>query len=178
MADANVKQATTSVQSPPPDSLDAMRKDVAASDLYIEITPRMYTRYYGTAAQLIAEGLIPKGSKWPQRNHSGSFTTGKFHYSVERCRPPGHKGPRSTWIESDYWSLQRSLNGSRGDWYEADIYEKTKELSDVIKRGTREWSITCNRAREANKDDKYMAHMRKILGEPKRGRGRPSKSDT
>lgn len=178
MADSNVKQVTASVQSPPPDGLDAMRKDVAASDLCIEITPRMYTRYYGTAAQLIAEGLIPKGAKWPPRNHPGSFTTGKFHHSVARCRPPGHKGPMSTWIEGDYWRLQRSLNGSRGGCYEADIYEKTKELSDVIKRGTREWSITCNRAWEAEKDDKYMAHMRKILGEPKSGRGRPSKSDT
>lgn len=34
-----------------------------ASDLIIEITPRAYTGYTGTAAQLIAEGLIPDGFK-------------------------------------------------------------------------------------------------------------------
>lgn len=179
MANANVRQATVEVQSsPPPDCLDAMRKDVLASDLRIEITPRWVTRYYGTAAQLIAEGLIQEGAKWPHRNHASSFNAGKFHYSVERCRPPGHIGPMSSWVEGDYWRLERSFNGSNRDWREADIYEKTMELANIIKHGTREWAITSNRWWEAQKDDKYMAHMRKILGEPKRGRGRPSKSNT
>jgi hypothetical protein len=34
-----------------------------ASDLFIEIYARAYTSYEGTAAQLIAEGLIPDGFK-------------------------------------------------------------------------------------------------------------------
>lgn len=150
---------------------------LAASDLLISIHPRACTRYHGTAAQLIAEGLIPDGLKWPHRASRVSFEMGKFTYHMGRCRPDGFKGPMSAWAEGDYWLLQRSLTAEEGHGlHHAQLYEKKMELANLIRRNTAEWMHTFNRAWETRKDDKYQAFRLQLLGEPKRGRGRPAKA--
>lgn len=148
-------------------------------DLRISIYPRACTRYHGTAAQLIAEGLIPDGFKWPQRTSRVSFEMGKFTHYMGRCRPDGIKGPMAVWVEGDYWFLQRSLTADEGrGWQAAQLYEKTMELAAIIHRTTPEWSRTFHRAYETRKDAKYQAFRLQLLGEPKRGRGRPVKNTT
>lgn len=148
-------------------------------DLRISITPRFSTRYHGTAAQLIAEGLIPDGFEWPHRSNSASFTMGRFTHRLRRIRPDGIKGPMSIWIEGDYWFLQRSLVAEEGMGFQrALIYQKTQELADILYRQTAEWSRLFHRAYETSKDAKYQAFRLQLLGEPKRGRGRPAKHTT
>lgn len=147
------------------------------ADLLISIHPRASTRYHGTASQLIAEGLIPDGFKWPHKASRMSFEIGKFTHWMGRCRPDGIKGPMSIWTEGDYWFLQRSLTAEEGrGWHHAQLYEKTMELADIIRRNTPEWSRTSVRAYETRKDAKYQAFRLQLLGEPKRGRGRPAKT--
>ena len=148
-------------------------------DLRVSIYPRACTRYHGTAAQLIAEGLIPDGFKWPQRTSRVSFEMGKFTHYMGRCRPDGIKGPMAVWVEGDYWFLQRSLTADEGrGWQAALLYEKTMELADLVRRNTPEWNRMFSRAWETRKDDKYQAFRLQLLGEPKRGRGRPVKNTT
>lgn len=150
-----------------------------ASDLTIHVTPRAYTSYQGTAAQLIAEGLIPDGFKWPTGANRVTVTVGRFEHWIFRTRPEGHKGPMSSWVNGDCWHLRRSLaNQPRNGFREADIYAKTMELAETIYRGTAEWNRTFYRAYETRKDDKYQAFRLQLLGEPKRGRGRPAKNTT
>lgn len=147
------------------------------ADLLITIRPRASTRYHGTAAQLIAEGLIPDGFKWPQRTSRTSFEIGKFTHWMGRCRPDGIKGPMAVWAEGDYWFLQRSLTADEGrGWNAAQLYEKSMELAEIMRRNTPEWSRTFHRAYETRKDAKYQAFRLQLLGEPKRGRGRPAKN--
>lgn len=146
-------------------------------DLRITIYPRACTRYYGTAAQLMAEGLIPGGFKWPNKASRVSFEMGAHTHYLHRCRPDGFKGPMSAWAEGDYWCLQRSLTADDGcGWYHAQLYEKTMELAAIIHRHTSEWQRTFHRAYETRKDAKYQAFRLQLLGEPKRGRGRPAKT--
>lgn len=146
-------------------------------DLRVSIYPRACTRYHGTAAQLIAEGLIPDGFKWPHKASRISFEMGKFTHCMGRCRPDGFKGPMSAWAEGDYWYLQRGLTAEEGHgWHHAQLYEKTMELAAIIHRNTPEWSRTFHRAYETRKDAKYQAFRLQLLGEPKRGRGRPAKT--
>lgn len=147
------------------------------SDLSIEIYARACTRYEGTAAQLIAEGLIPDGFKWPKRTKYVSFEVGQFTYWVGRRRPRGMKGPMKAWAEGDYWHMQRSLVADEGTcWKAAQVYEKTIELAEVIRRDTPEWRRVFHLASKAKKDAQYMAFRQQLTGELKRGRGRPAKN--
>lgn len=150
-----------------------------ASDLLIKITPRAEAHYRGTAEQLSAEGLIPGGFKWPVGTARVSYVIGEFDYWMGRCRPTGTKGPMKIWVNGDYWFLRRSLKSDdENQWLNADIYEQTMALANTIRRGTSEWARTCNLACKARMDNKYMAFRLQVLGEQKRGRGRPVKSVT
>lgn len=163
MADTNISQSVAP-------------STIAWTDLQINITPRAYTQYQGTAAQLIAEGLIPPGFKWPAGANRVTIEVGQFSLWIGRKRPEGHKGPMSSWTSGDYWFARRTLASEAGSgFHAADIYEKSMELAKVIYRGTNEHAHIGNAWWRAKCDDKYMAHMNKILGEPKR-RGRPRNS--
>lgn len=149
---------------------------ILASDLIVEIIPRWISRFRGTKEQLIAEGLIPPGFEWPHRTQSKAWSTATHQYSVQRCRLPGAKGPMSIWVDGDFWVLEYDLVNNPYSYQDHDIYEKTRELAEIIRRGTHEWSRIANASWEARCDDKYMAFRNLLTGEPKRGRGRPSKA--
>lgn len=149
---------------------------LAASDLLIQILPRFCTRYHGTAEQLIAEGLIPEGFKWPTGCARVSYEIGKFSFYMGRCRPDGMKGPMSLWAHGDHWFMQRSLTSEKGKGFHAgSIYTKKMELADAIYRSTPEWSHVWHRAYQAKIDDSYMAFRQQLLGAEPRRSGRPQK---
>lgn len=138
-----------------------------AYDLTIHITPRAYTEYYGTAAQLIAEGLIPDGFKWPDGVRHVTIEVGDFCHWIGR-RPDGHKGPMSSWTSGDYWSLRRSLiSQSRDSGRTAELYAKKQELADIIYRGTPEYSRIANASWKAHCDDKYQAFRELVIPKKK-----------
>lgn len=146
-------------------------------DLLVSITPRAYTRYYGTSAQLTAEGLIPDGFKWPHKANRVSFEMGQFTHWMGRSRPAGIKGPMSIWTTGDYWFLQRSLTADEGSGFiKAQLYEKKMELADLVRRNTAEWEHVFNRAWKTRNDKKYQTFRLQLMGDPKRGRGRPAKA--
>ena len=138
---------------------------LAVPDLIVRITPRFFTRYYGTAAQLVAEGLIPDGFTWPEGDTSVSFAEGKFSHLVGRCRPEGLKGPMRLWLHGDHWCVQRSLladqgTGGRG----ARIYAKIIELAETLYSGSAEWQHTRHLAYVAKQDAQYMAFRHRLQG--------------
>lgn len=149
-----------------------------ASDLIIEIQPRWKCRFRGSAAQLIAEGLIPEGFKWPARTRRECWESGNFNYCVERRRPVGHKGPMSTWSDGDFWVLDVYIKGCCG--FSAHlIHEKTRELNEIIRGMSLEWSRTCGLAHQAKQDNKYMTFRTQLFGDMvSRKRGRPAKNTT
>ena len=148
-----------------------------ASDLEIEINPRAYTWFRGTSAQLIAEGLIPDGFEWPIGDQHKTIEDVGFEHWLFRTRPEGHKGPKSSWINGDFWYLRRTLaNLPRDGFMEAEIYAKKAELAAVFYRRSTEWHRICKQAYEARQDKRYMAFRSLVIPERQRGRGRPSKS--
>ena len=150
---------------------------LAASDLLIAIQPRGFTDIHGTSAQLCAEGLIPDGFKWPSRTERVSWTNEKFSFSVARSRPPGTKGPMSTWIAGDYWSLERCLNVDRLEVIRfAEIYKRSCELNAAILFGSAECCRLGERVSVAWQDSAYTAFRQRILGDDPRGPGRPRKT--
>jgi hypothetical protein len=148
---------------------------LAASELIIEIIPRWITRFRGTSAQLIAEGLIPEGFKWPSRNRSEDWSVGNYTYSVQRCRVPGTKGPQSVWIDGDFWVLDYGLAKVSYNYRDYVVHEKMAEIAEIIFRGTNAWGRQFHVAYNAKKDEKYMAFRQQLgITEPRR-RGRPQK---
>lgn len=147
------------------------------SDLIIDITPHFICRYYGTSAQLVAEGLIPAGLQWPLRNRRVSFEDAQFTYWLERNRVPGTKGPMSSWIDGDYWVLDITPKGQRLDWKSRQIQIKQREIDEIKSHGTSGWAKTWSAAYKAKQDDRYMAFRTRLLGEmAPRKRGRPAKN--
>lgn len=173
MADVNVNQSASATLT----YWEAVNAVGGVSDLNISITPRAYAQYEGTAAQLMAEGLIPTGFKWPIGAARTSYEMGEYTYWMGRCRPDGHKGPMSSWADGDYWFIRRGLVSQARDGFQAaNIYQKQQELADVINRSSPEYKRLSNRAYKAQIDDRYMAFRNRVMGEPKRGRGRPIKN--
>lgn len=145
-------------------------------ELSIEIWPRGYDWWHGTSAQLEAEGLIPKGFDWPKGKEHRGWTSGEFNFWLLRCRPEGHKGPQSSWLTIDNWSLRRTLAAHAGDGFAAArLHEKKVALAEELWRQTHEAHLQSNRSWNAYQDTAYQAFRARIVPQPPR-RGRPSRS--
>ncbi len=149
-----------------------------ADDLRIEIRPRGGVWWYGTAAQLEAEGLIPDGLVWPTGREDRTWTAGAFYYWLSRQRPEGYKGPRSGWIHMDSWSLSRSFADDSlgveayvaGNLYAAEMARREERIRQTIY-----WERQFLACREAEKDTAYQA-FRSIFIPASKKRGRKAGS--
>lgn len=151
----------------------------AERELHIEISPDSCVRYEGTAAQLVAEGLIPDGFKWPTQPGSASmqWDANGFKYWLARKRPDGHKGPMRSWITMDNWSIRVLVKGRDSDWHQRRALErKAKELRAEYRaltaEGEREEYAKTKRYWAARDDKAFQAFKSRVPGlvPPKRGR--------
>lgn len=148
-------------------------------ELHIDIFPRAYANFRGSAAQLIAEGLIPDGFKWPTGSDNTHYEIGLFSFWMSRCRQKGTTGPAKTWRCGDYWCVRRTLTSmDKNCFHEARVFEKQQELAEVIRHATPAWKRESRLAFAANLDVPYRAFRNLLIPEVKRGRGRPSKAVT
>ena len=82
-------------------------------ELDISIWQGDSVQYEGSAAQLKAEGLIPRDFddiEWPRADEPQCWQVGGFDYILVRQRPAGRRGPWTTW---DNWWLRVSVTGKR-----------------------------------------------------------------
>lgn len=149
---------------------------LATSELIIEIIPRWITRFIGTSAQLIAEGLIPEGFKWPSRTQEVQWTTGKYRYAVCRCRPANVKGPKSGWAEGDYWMLDYDISNNPVNCFDYLVYKKSLELRELIACRTPATQEITSRCLTAKRDASYMAFRQQLGIVESRKPGRPRKT--
>lgn len=150
---------------------------LATSDLIIEIRPRFICRYYGTRAQLVAEGLIPAGLQWPNGRARANFSDARFDYWLERNRVPGTKGPVKSWIDGDYWVLDSTPKGQRMSWADRQIIEKQRELAELSQFNSPARQLQIHRAVAAKFDAAYQGFLTRALGDAApRKRGRPAKA--
>lgn len=149
----------------------------AERELLIEIWCDKWAHFEGTAAQLIAEGLIPDGFEWPQAAASKRWESNGFKYWVNRTRPKNHKGPMRSWLELDNWFIRIYVAGRDHRWCTQRRLERMAEAlrAEVYRHtpaGLREWSATLDRYRSARRDEAFQSFKALIPGlvPPKRGR--------
>lgn len=146
-----------------------------ADDLRVAITPRDADWWYGTSAQLRAEGLIPEGFEWPTGKDHRHWTVGPFEYWLIRHRPDDFKGPRMSWLTLDSWRVRRTVAGHKGSahpgWHLAGIYAAEQALAAERFRQTSAWDREYAAWREAQKDVAYQTFRAIFIPEAKK-RGR------
>lgn len=139
----------------------------AECELAIEIWPRFCTNWSGSAAQLQAEGLIPRDFVWPRRREAKRWESALFDCWLVRRRPPGRKGPMKQWVDGDYWRLRRDLISQCQDGgATVRIYEKTEALRLELERLTPCGQAMMNRWRESLRDERFRAVLRLIELKP------------
>lgn len=135
-----------------------------------------FVEYRGTRAQIEAEGVIPKGTVWPDGYDDLRWQSGKFSFWLSRRRPDGAKGPRKAFIDCDWWRLRWDMfpNVSRGDVL---IRIKKRELLEIVYHFSPEGAAQANRSWEAYKDEQFQQFKARIPGAIRPRRGRPCKED-
>ena len=150
-------------------------------EIVIDVNPEWgWVQYEGTAAQLIAEGVIPPGLEWPRAAADKRWEAGGFDYWLRRTRPEGHRGPMRSWLEMDNWFVRVTVTGRdqrslklhslerRAEELRRDFYKQTPQ-------GRRESDAFFNRSWAAASDKAFQKFKASIAPEPKRP-GRKPKS--
>ncbi|MCC6531549.1 MAG: hypothetical protein IT531_03290 [Burkholderiales bacterium] len=138
--------------------------DVIASDLIVEITPREGVEWIGTQAQLRAEGLVPDQVHWPDRDRWVGWQASGFEYWLRRTRPPGTRGPKRAWLETDWWALRRTLLADRGKGHwPAAIHEKRQELETLLWKQSEEGQRFSQRWLRARDDGAFQSFKRRVI---------------
>ena len=102
---------------------------VGEPELHINIERDECVEYEGTAAQLVAEGLIPSGFEWPHGGALKGWRANGLRYVLRRARPPGHKGPRRSWLGLglDHWYVYMEVDGRDHFW---TVRQKRKRAAE------------------------------------------------
>jgi hypothetical protein len=150
---------------------DSINSQVQADDLRITIYSGGVVRFEGSSAQLVAEGLIPKNPKWPDRDITANWNDDQFHYGVHRVKPEGMKAPKAEWAKLDNWQLTRTPH-NMPSWAELVIKEKTEEIERIKFSNSREGRIRFEKYWASHEDAAFQAFKVLIPGLvlPKRGR--------
>lgn len=129
--------------------------------LTVEITPRAYVVYCGTAAELTEEGVIPAGFVFPGKEMK-CWDEGDFSYSI--CTSRYLDVPFAQWQrgDKDHWQLRRGLVANRGEGLKAaTIYDLQQQIAQKLNPGF-EWSAW----REAAQDDRFQSLLVAVGAKP------------
>lgn len=151
-------------------------RQLQADDLRITIFNDGVVRFEGSSAQLVAEGLIPKNPKWPDRDITANWNDAEFHYGVCRVKPEGMKAPKAEWAKLDNWQLTRTPHNMLS-WDELAIKEKTEEIERIRFRNSHEGRMRFEKYWAAHEDEAFQAFKALIPGLVSPKRGRRPKSD-
>lgn len=117
--------------------------------------------YQGTRAQLESEGVIPVDFEWPRSAMNCFWQVGNLNFSLNRCRPPGLKGPMKLWTTGDWWQFRWTPEGKYKNWGAKRIKQKSVELAREIylqsKQGIDEHNLHVSRYFAACRDKQFQA---------------------
>lgn len=159
----------------------AATPDLGERDLIIDVRRDDWVQYEGTAAQLVAEGLIPKDFEWPRAAADKRWEANGFDYWLRRTRPEGHKGPMRSWLELDNWFIRVEVTGRDYHWRtRQSLKRQAEELAAAYHRhtaaGSAEWNANWKRYWATVEDKAFQAFKAKIPGLIPQKRGRKPKS--
>lgn len=134
-------------------------------ELRIEMFPSVpQVEYWGTSAQLEAEGLIPASFEWPYSDQHARWSLGGFEYQLFRVPPRDVTCLRSEWVAMDNWRLRQRPIG-------ASLLQLRREAqSDVLPAPgvvRMEW---CHAGFHlaASRDRRFRRFLDRLLPPPKR----------
>lgn len=137
-------------------------------ELLIQIVPRGYAAWCGTAVQLVAEGLLPPKFAWPAKG-SASWEQGAYWYSLKRCRPAGVTPKEWRESERDHWRLSRSLHAPDGR-----LADYARLYSEQQARRMVQWFLTPDslphqqKLRRAVEDNRFQTFLSSVGAIPAR----------
>jgi hypothetical protein len=142
---------------------------VAQSELNIEMLKYAYVIFCGTSSQLVAEGLIPDGFEWPDKQYCRvEWTIGSYDYALMRCRPPGMKGKQSVWAQIDYWKLLFKPEDAQTRYSQRALLLNLLETRRLAAIDTPMWRRMINERTKAlgraRNDEKFMAIFERLQG--------------
>lgn len=120
----------------------------------IDIHPDWEARLYGTREQLMADGMIPKGARWPDGIERYDWAAGGCSYSLHRSRPDGHKGRVKCWDAIDYWCLSWHVTGRRNEAWAA--HHRLTRMENELAATRHSLSLE-GRRQEAQRSRRYYA---------------------
>lgn len=132
--------------------------------------------YYGTRAQLEAEGVVPKNIKWPSGKTAAGWKRDGLEWSLRRVRPEGMKGPMRKWMEGDYWKVSSELPTCCLSKGEHERIQAQRDLEDAARRLDPAYqlakAVLSDKWNRAYHDKAYRAFKALVPGliPPKRGR--------
>lgn len=161
-----------------PATLPATTPDVGERELIIDVRRDDWVQYEGTAAQLIAEGLIPADFEWPRAAADKRWEANGFDYWLRRTRPEGLKGPMRTWLEMDNWFIRVEVTGRDYHWRTRQALKRqAEELAAAYHRhtaaGSAEWNANWKRYWATVEDKKFQAFKSTFLPERKKPGRKP-----
>ncbi|MDR5660983.1 hypothetical protein [Burkholderia cenocepacia] len=164
-------------------SPDAKSCPMNVGELTILLDPRLGgASYFGTRAQIEAEGMVPATIEWPKGFDVVRWAAGDNEFWLRRDRPEGAKGPRRDFLSCDNWRL----GILRRNWspFDHQIMRKTEELRKMLHRDSRAGRAAFSKfwaaLQVATEDQKFQAFKALVPGlvpEPRTRRGgRPAQA--
>lgn len=157
------------------------------NEIHIRMDDELGTSdYFGTRAMLEAEGLIPDGTVWPNGFEGVTvWSIGELRFYLRRQRPDGAKGPRSQYLNVDWWCLRWGTSALETCYFERQsavlIRIQSNKLREAVweatPEGRREVWERSRRLIAAWNDKNYQSFRSLIpaLAVRKSRRGRPPK---
>lgn len=125
--------------------------------------------YSGPAAALLGEGLIPAAIEWPAADHVRCWEDSGLRFTLRRTRPPGHAGPKRSWLAADHWALTTEVAG-RGcvERQRKKLERRARELRadqhHHTPAGLAEFTERWMRHHQATNDKAFQAFKAKAVG--------------
>lgn len=124
------------------------------------------SEYQGSRLHLEAEGVIPANFEWPPHKKGCSWQSGNLKFSLNRCRPPGLKGPMNLWKTADWWCLSWMPEDKHQNWGAKRINKKSEALAREkymqSQQGIDEISLRFARYYAACTDDQFQSFKKLI----------------
>lgn len=124
--------------------------------------------WFGTRAELEAEGFIPEATDWPTGKRHTLVQMPTVWFCIHRLKPDGTDPGPDTVYKVEHYSQFR-------DGLQRRVAKKMREVHTLLQVGGTEWHAEFTKHCEARNDNAFQAFKRNLLGQKKRGR--PAKAD-
>lgn len=119
--------------------------------------------WWGTRAQLEAEGFIPEGTLWPEGKKYTRVETATALFCIYRVGNDNTEPNAQTLYHVHHYSRKH-------DGRERKIAKKLREALDIAAIGGEKWTAAYHKHCAARRDDAFQDFKSKLLGLKKRGR--------